>query len=355
MTRLHFLLPARYDDPANPSGGNDFDRRVIDGLRSLGWQVTVTPIEGPWPHGDPDAQERLTACLAAVPDGGTVLVDGLIASLLPEVLAPAARRLRLVVLSHLAFGLAGGTAADREAERASLRAADLVVTTSAHSRERLLTAYEIAPSRVRVATPGVDEAQPVRVSPPGSRLLCVGAMTPVKGQDLLLEALSAVRPDHWHCTFVGPLDRDPACAAEIAARAGAAGISDRVTFTGALAGARLDAAFASADVLLVPSRYETFGMVVLEALARGLPVIASDVGGLPEALGTTDDAQRPGLLVGGGSPQDWQAALESWLGDEHLRDRLRAAALLRRPSLPRWETTARAVADALSQVSGQER
>jgi glycosyltransferase involved in cell wall biosynthesis len=99
------------------------------------------------------------------------------------------------------------------------------------------------------------------------------------------------------------------------------------------------------------SRAETYGLVVTEALARGLPVIAAEVGGLAEALGEGDAGNRPGLLV---APDDSAAlgeALSAWLGDAELRARLRRSAGERRESLPRWSTTASDVAKVLAEAS----
>jgi glycosyltransferase involved in cell wall biosynthesis len=119
-----------------------------------------------------------------------------------------------------------------------------------------------------------------------------------------------------------------------------------VCFTGARTDAALDDAYAAADVLVLASRAETYGMVVTEALARGLPIIATAVGGLPEALGAASDDNRPGLLVPPDDPAAFAAALSRWLGDADLRRQLRRAAQDRRRTLPEWSATA----DRLSRV-----
>jgi glycosyltransferase involved in cell wall biosynthesis len=89
-------------------------------------------------------------------------------------------------------------------------------------------------------------------------------------------------------------------------------------------------------------------MTVAEALAHGLPVIAAAVGGLPEALGSTADGIRPGQLIPPGDPAALAAALAEWLDDEHHRDRLRAAARHRQPTLRGWEQTTQEIANALT-------
>ena len=90
-------------------------------------------------------------------------------------------------------------------------------------------------------------------------------------------------------------------------------------FLGPRTGADLDRSYAAADLMVLASRAETYGMVVTEALARGLPVVAAEVGGLTEALGHGADGIRPGLLVAPNDPGALGAALRAWLGDAGLQ------------------------------------
>jgi glycosyltransferase involved in cell wall biosynthesis len=129
-------------------------------------------------------------------------------------------------------------------------------------------------------------------------------------------------------------------------------LGDRVCFAGPRTGADLDRSYATADVLVLASRAETYGMVVSEALARGLPVVAADVGGLTEALGHGAGGIRPGLLVPPGDPTALGTALRAWLGDSELRGRLRRAARERRESLSGWSATTSIVAGVLAGASG---
>jgi glycosyltransferase involved in cell wall biosynthesis len=121
----------------------------------------------------------------------------------------------------------------------------------------------------------------------------------------------------------------------------------RVRFAGPQAEADLARSYAAADVLVFPSRAETYGMVIGEALARGLPVVAAGVGGVPEALGHCPDGARPGMLVPPGDPVALRDALRRWLEDSELRRRLRVAARGRRASLTDWSKTTSAVAEVL--------
>jgi glycosyltransferase involved in cell wall biosynthesis len=249
---------------------------------------------------------------------------------------------RLVVLVHMPLGTA---------EHDVLTAAGAVLTTSRWTQRLLLEQHGLRPERVHVAEPGVDAADLARASRTGGRLLCVAAVTRPKGHDLLVSALAGLPDLPWRCSLVGSLTRDPAYVARLRRRVERDGLAARVSFVGALHDDRLAAAYASADLLVLPTRVESYGMVVTEALARGLPVLATTVGGVPEALGALPDGRRPGLLV---PPQDAAALardLERWLTDGALRAALRQAARARRAGLVGWPATTEQVARVLSGVA----
>jgi len=322
VTDLHVIVPEGIDDPTRPSGGNTYDLRVCDELAAFGWSVRK--------HVAFDLPRQL----ARIPDGAVVLLDGLVASPAPHVLVPEADRLRQVVLVHMPF--------EDERERAVLEAAAAVITTSQWTRRRLEELYGLA--EVHVAEPGVDPAALAPGSGDGGALLCVAAVTRGKGHDVLLGGLATVTDLAWRCACLGSLDRAPAFADHVQRRALAGGLRDRVHFAGPRTGAALDSAYAAADVLVLASRGETYGMVITEALARGVPVLATDVGGVSEALG------HGGLLVPPGDPQAFGAALRRWLEDADLRDALRRAARERRETLRGWDETASEVAAVLTEA-----
>jgi glycosyltransferase involved in cell wall biosynthesis len=168
---------------------------------------------------------------------------------------------------------------------------------------------------------------------------------------VLVAALAAVADLPWRCICVGSLIRDPGFADNLQRQARDSGIDDRVRFAGSFTGEQLDHAYATADVLVLASRGETYGMVVTEALARGLPVIATDVGGLPEALGRGADGTLPGLLVPPGDPKALAEALRAWFGDAVLRQRLRRTAQQRRATLSGWSGTTVRISRVLAAVA----
>jgi glycosyltransferase involved in cell wall biosynthesis len=348
---LEFVLPG---DPETRTGGYGYDRRMVAGLRALGWEVRVRllPDRFPWPT---TADLALAArTFAALPDDARVLVDGLAFGALPEVALLEARRLRLIALVHHPLAAETGLTPGqqqrlRHDEQAALATARAVVVTSA-ATAAALRPYGVSPSRIVVVEPGTDQAplshgSAVRDGGP-VQLLCVGTLTPRKGHDLLLRALAPLRHHAWRLDCVGSTTRDPATAAALAESVATLGLEDRVRWRGELVHAALDAAWDAADLLVSSSRYEGYGMAVAEALAHGLPVVATDVGAAASLIG-----EEAGLVVPVDDRPALEQALDRLLGDGATRERLAGGAARARQRLPSWEQACRALSDALRGVA----
>ena len=145
----------------------------------------------------------LAGAVGGIPDGALVLIDGLVASPAPEVLASETGRLRLVVLVHMPLGQDTTDGGAREREGTVLSAAASVVTTSAWARRALLELYSLPSDRVHVAEPGVDPAELAPGTASAGALLSVAAVIPGKGHDVLLDALAPLTGCRWHCHCVG--------------------------------------------------------------------------------------------------------------------------------------------------------
>ncbi|NEN04364.1 glycosyltransferase family 4 protein [Diaminobutyricibacter tongyongensis] len=327
---IWFVVPDTIDDPARVSGGNVYDQHVRDGLARQGRRVELIRIA--------DGQDRqAAAALAQLPDGVLVLIDGLIAEREPTGLAENSTRLRVVVLAHMP-----------PEDGSAFRHAERVIATSHWTRSELIEQDFADPHRIVVATPGTDPAPATTASETGARLLCVAAVAPHKGQDLLISALAGLPDDdQWTCTFVGSLDVAPAFVAELTAAVESAGLAKRVTFTGVLTGRRLADEYAQADLLVAPSRAESYGMVVTEAYARGIPVVASGAGGLPEAVGSGG----AGIIVLAEDAWALGVVLRQWLASPVRRHELKTAALAARDGLQPWSTTTAIIAATLDDVA----
>jgi glycosyltransferase involved in cell wall biosynthesis len=301
------------------------------------------------------ARAELAGSLAAIPDGAGVLIDGLVGCSAPDVVVPHMARLRAAVLVHLPLadekGLLPTVAADLDTrEQETLRAATAVVATSPWAARRLVDHHNLDAHRVHTAAPGTDAAPLAPGTDGASRLLCVAAVTPTKGHDLLVEALAAIRELPWSCVCAGALHRDPEYVSQIRDAIRKSGLDDRVHLVGPRTGDQLAATYAAADLLVLASRAETYGMVVPEALARGIPVLATTAGGVPETVGHAPDGNLPGLLVPPDDPTALAEALRRWLGEHEVRRRVKISASQRRGMLDGWAETSRKLAGVLEQL-----
>ena len=346
------------------TGGYIYDRRMVDGLRRLGRQVDVLELDASFPHPTPAALEHAGRALEAVRAGTITIVDSLALGAMPEIIAREAFRLPVVALVHLP--LSAGIGLDRrmaarfeDGERRALAAAALVVVTGSAALP-LIAKYTVASNRVVVVEPGTDPALLAHGSRPRQseveaidgrtrplELLCVATLNPGKGHEMLLEALSDVRDSTWQLTCAGSLTRDPETAARVRATAARLRLENRVSFVGDLDRCALAACYDRADVAVLATQQETYGMAVAEALAHGLPVVATRTGAIPDLVG--DDA---GLLVPVGDTTALTAALARVLGDSNTRARLADGARRRRDRLPTWDVAARQMSTALDRLCG---
>jgi glycosyltransferase involved in cell wall biosynthesis len=351
---LHFVIPG---DLQTPTGGYGYDRRIIAGLRALGWQVTVHRLDAGFPRPCAAALAQAGRELAGLPDQALVLIDGLALGAMPQLAHAHAARLRLLALVHHPLAAESGLAPDvalelARSERLALGAVREVIVTSVATRQALLAAG-VSPQRVSVVEPGTDPAPLARrVRGACLKLLCVATLTPRKGHDVLFDALAALTHLRWHLTCVGSLTRDPDTVARLAAQLQRLGLGARVTFAAQLTAAELSRTYADADLFVLPTRFEGYGMVVAEALAHGLPVVSSRAGAIAELVGA-----GAGLLVAPGDVQRLRTALSRVLTEPGLLDALAAGAAAVRGSLPDWqqasERMSRLLQDALQGPCGE--
>lgn len=333
-------------DPAQLTGGYIYDARIVAALRALGWRVELVGLGGRFPIPDPEARQALQHVLAARPHGARVVIDGLVLGGLPDVVAAHARRLAITALIHHPLADETGLGETARAalfasERAALAGARSVITTSAFTARRLAD-YGVPAAHVSVVEPGVDASPlaPADKEPP--RLLCVATLTPRKGHLLLVDALA--RLDHlpWSCEFVGSLARDPVHAEQVATAIAARGLAGRIRLRGEQVQEALGEAYSAADLFVLPSWFEGYGMVVTEALAFGLPVLTTRGGALADIL-----PPGTGLQVTPGDVDALAQALHALLEGPALRHRLRDGARRARLGLRRWEAAGQGFAGAL--------
>jgi glycosyltransferase involved in cell wall biosynthesis len=348
MSRLlHLVVPGSLGQRI---GGYIYDRRIADGLRALGWRVRVHELEGTFPIADAPARAAAGTCLDACGrDPGVLLIDGLALPAFAD-FADALPSPWVALVHHplaLETGLDEADAAVLAAlERRLLAGAARIVVTSPGTARDLASGYGIDQRRAGIVLPGTDPA-PQGAGSAGSDpiLLCVGALTPRKGHAVLLEALARLRDLPWRLVCVGSTVRDRATAEHVLASVAAQGLQERVRFLGEQDETGLGFWYARADLCVLASYHEGYGMVLAEALARGLPVVATRAGAIPDTV--PEDA---GLLVPPGDALAMAEALRRVLCEPALHQRLRRGAAAARQRLPGWPAAARAFAAELERV-----
>jgi len=330
------------------TGGYIYNSRVISGLRGRDAEIEEVVACGASPDEQRTAAPRLG--FSFDPSEFDAIVVDAIARI---VVAPHLDLWRasrpVVAMVHELPSIAGGesgsqtVARERDYEEPLLRA-DRLVAVSDHGRT-VLESRGVPSGRIHVVPPGFDRLpahDESYVERDGAvRALCVAQWIPRKGILALVEAWTLHDRPGAVLELVGETDADPGYAIRVRAAIDAASRGS-IVVVGAVDDAALGAAYASADLFVLPSRYEGYGIVYAEALARGLPIVASDVGPVPDLVG-----REAAVLVQPDDKGALSAALDLLLGEPALRAKMSAAASRRASRLPRWEDTVASFEEAL--------
>ena len=349
MTGLvHWIVPGSLNQR---TGGYIYDRHIVEGLRGLGWTVDVHELPGRFPDAD---QQAVASTGAAVDHLGQDLavIDGLA---LPAFQGHVERLpAAWIGLIHHPLSMETGLSAADITRFAAIegplmhRAARLIVTSPGTRRD--LAQFDIDPARVSVVLPGVERAAPARGS--GNerprQLLTVGSLTRRKGHLVLLAALAGLLDLDWHLNLVGSAAWDPEHAAEIEHQVTALGLAERVTLIGEQDEAGLAALYDRADLFVLASHHEGYGMVLTEALACALPIVSTTAGAIPETV-----PAAAGRLVPPGEPDALAGALRDVLTDPECYQHLVDGAAEARQTLQSWEESARQFAVVLDEAVGR--
>jgi glycosyltransferase involved in cell wall biosynthesis len=341
-----FAVPG---DLNTPTGGYTYDRRIVSELEALGWQVEVLDIGDGFPRPTPEVRTIAGAQLMGLPAGKPLVIDGLAYGVMPEEAQSLRERYTVVALVHHPLALETGIA-DAEAaalhtsERGALACARHVISTSDATARLLVADYGVPAKHLTVVKPGTDRAATHEPRAPGEplKLLTVGAIVPRKGHDVLVEALARLKDHPWRLVIVGDNMRSPETAARLDEDIARYALSDRIEIVGPVPDEDLADLYAEADLFVLPSRFEGYGMAYTEAVAHGVPVIGTDAGAIPDTV-----PPGAGILV---PPDDVDAlanALKRVMDDAPERERLAAGARAASASFPSWRESAALFASVL--------
>jgi glycosyltransferase involved in cell wall biosynthesis len=349
VKRVVFAVPGSLD---TPTGGYAYDRRIMAELRQLGWNVNYLNIGEGFPAPDEATRSTARSLLSAIPAEQPIVLDGLALGVLPDVAAELARQHPLIALVHHPLALESGLTTERadvlrRSEQAALAEVRAVVVTSPTTAKLVASDYDVPAEHITVARPGTD---PVPRSPrePNDvpHLLSVGAVVPRKGFDILVSALATLVDIPWRLTIVGDLSRDPNEAAKLEGLISRHRLTGRIETRGAVSASLLAMLFGKADLFVLASRFEGYGMAFAEALSHGLPVIGTTVGAIPDTV--PDGA---GLLVPPDDSAALAAALRSVIVDADRRRLLSEAAFVAAHTLPTWRQSAEIFAGTLDRLA----
>jgi len=348
LSTAHFLIPG---NPDRRTGGTIYDRRIMAGLAAQGWPVVLHRLDATFPVPTDAALAEAGAVFNTLPDQALTIIDGLALGALPEVAARHRDRLRLIGLVHHPLALETGlNEVQRQqlyaSERDALRQVRQVIVTSPSTARVLIDDYDVPPEYCVVVLPGTDPA-PLATGSNRAELvlLCAASLTPRKGHAVLLRALAQLKDRAWRLQCAGSSALDPVTAAGLQALAEKLGLTDRIAWLGELESADLNAAYQQADIFVLPSFHEGYGMVLAEALARGLPIVSTTAGAIPDTV-----PAAAGLLVPPGDETALAEALARVIDEPDWRERLAAGARAARQTLPDWPAVSAQFAGVLETV-----
>jgi glycosyltransferase involved in cell wall biosynthesis len=346
---LTFVVPGSLE---TRTGGYAYDRKIIEGLRKNGWTVALIELSGSYSNPDEKALAHAEDRFAAIADGTLVIIDGLAFGVLPEIAAKEHSRLNLVGLVHHPLADETGLGqSQRErlviSEAKSLGFAHQIIATSHFTFHRLVE-LGVGAEKTSVVEPGAIAA-PLSKGRAGAvpetpmRMLCPASYIPRKGHADLLRAMSGLKDLHWKLICVGNTRLEVGLYDKICALRDAHGLGAQVELRDEVKDGELDELYSTADLVVLASHYEGFGMVVTEAIARGLPVITTTGGALADTL-----PEGAGLASAPGDIETLEKNLRKVLTDDNSYARLVRGARTARASLSTWDEAVLAFADALN-------
>ena len=347
MTSAAFAIPG---DITMATGGYAYDRRVLALLPTFGVDVHHLALPGGFPNPSMRDLDDTRRLLQGVPKHSIILADGLAYGAMPvEVISSL--HTPVVALVHHPLCLEAGLTKVRQdelyaLEKAALALARHIIVTSPTTSATVTADFAVPAERVTIAEPGTDPADRARGTGQPLMLLAVGSIVPRKAFDVLVRALARVKGSDWRIAIVGPTDRSEQAFTALQAAIEDTGLGPHIALTGAVGQEQLDRFYDACDVFVMPSLYEGYGMVLAEAMARGLPIVCTTGGA---AAATVPNAAA--IKVPPGDVQALGSAIGRVLDDPLLRRKMSDAAWTAGQKLPRWEGTARKIADVIRNVS----
>jgi glycosyltransferase involved in cell wall biosynthesis len=348
LAPIALIIPGSID---TPTGGYRYDRRIVAELRARGHDVDVVELSGRFPQPSVTEVDAALALIAGCTRGRVLLVDGLVYSATSAIAAGLARLDRpLIALIHHPLALEAGLLPEaakelHAAERAALALAGTIIVTSPETQAILERDFGVMSSRVSIALPGVDRpTAPERERTGRLHLLTVASFIPRKGYLDLIAAYAEIADLDWRATLIGGMSFDPPYVARVREAITAANLTGRIRMLGVVDQSDLERHYADADLFVLATHYEGYGMVFGEAMVHGLGVIGTT--GALSSIGDGGDTVEPGDVAA------LAGCLRRALVEPDGLVRLQRMAAARAAQLPDWRTAAETFAEAIRRFMG---
>ena len=345
MPDIYFAIPGNLH---TLTGGYGYDRRVIVELEATGFSIHRIHLSRKFPNPDANALADAEAQFKAMPDNSLIIIDGLAFGVMDEIAKRHGDRLNIIALCHHPLALETGLSIEQSkklqhSEKRALEMATAVIVTSTITAGILTEEFAITPSKITIALPGTDKQEFAECNGDPPVILTVASITKRKAHDVLIDALAQISHLPWRARFVGGIDFDSEWTAFLKRKAENYGLDKRILFIGNVADVKTE--YAQADLFVLPSLFEGYGMAFAEALAFGLPIIAARAGAVPSVVPET-----AGILVEPGNTEALTSALRELLTQHTERKKLQHGAQQAALNLPTWKNTADIIANLINTI-----
>ena len=346
--RIRFIIPG---DINTPSGGYRYDRTILEEWRALNVAFDLVSLTGNYPNPSDDDKALAFSVIDECDEADITIIDGLAGGGFPELIEALSQSAPCVSLLHHPLSLENGISQEdarflEASERKGLNFTKAVITTSPATSKTVAELFAFDKAAIHTVEPGVTRAASIefRTGSPLS-ILSVGSITERKGHDVLIKSLALIKDAPWQLTIVGPQNFDPTHFLELTDLCQELGVSDRITFLDSLSEDALAHEYAKADIFALASRYEGYGMAYAEAIVRGIPVIGTTAGAIPDTV-----PLEAGILTAAEDVEAFSKALASLLNDTTLRKKKHLGALAVEPDFPTWSGSAKKFLEILERL-----
>ena len=279
---LHFLIPG---DIETLAGSYIYDKRIIEGLKAKGHTVNLQRLADDFPFPSDESLVQCKKIVKSIPKSEPIIVDSLAFGVIPEILEDVAATNPIIALIHVPLSVDPIYSAYQRTlltsnEQEAFKLASKFVVTSEYTLDVLLN-LGIEMPQIKLVVPGIDDFPQKKNFPDKPfKLLSIANMCRSKDHSILVRALSALKDKDWLLDCYGNLDMDREYLSDLQAMIRKNHLQEKILIHGIVSGQELTNAFLNADLFVHPSDFEIYGMALSEALAHGIPVVASTGGGI---------------------------------------------------------------------------